>query len=298
MIATHTIAGDSHGPHLLITAGVHGDEFEPMAAVRRLIQSIDSRGLRGRVTLAPVVNMAAFARAHRMAEDGLDLARTCPGDPQGSVTQRTAHALSQLIRDANLYIDLHTGGAAMSVLPLSGYVLHHDHQVLDTQRRMARAFNLPIIWGTSAELEGRSLSVARDARVPAIYAEYHGPGPCEPAAIEAYEAGCLDVMAAMGMIDRPRPASRVQQIVEDPRSGSGHMQQNNPAPAEGFFEPAVSLGDWVRGGDPLGVLVLDPLGNERLTISARESGMVLVLRTVPSVRKGDSLAVILETQHG
>ncbi len=101
-----------------------------------------------------MVNEAAFARGHRTADDNLDLARTCPGDPNGSITERIAHALSQLIRSADLYIDLHTGGAVMSVFPLSGYVLHRDPQVLGIQRRMAKAFNLPIVWGTSANWKG------------------------------------------------------------------------------------------------------------------------------------------------
>lgn len=297
-IKTRAIAGASPGPHLLITGGVHGDEFEAMAAIRRLISIIDPGQLRGRVTLAPVVNEAAFQRARRTADDGLDLARTCPGDPRGSITQRTAHALSQLIRGADLYIDLHTGGAIMSVLPLAGYVLHRDAGVLETQRQMARAFNLPIVWGTSAQLEGRSLSVARDARVPAIYAEFHGPGPCDAAAIEAYVAGCLNVMAAMKMLERPQPASLVRHVVEDPRPASGHLQRSNPAPAAGFFEAAVTLGDEVRIGDPLGWLTLDPLGHERLTISSGEAGIVLALRTCASARQGDSLAVILETSLG
>ena len=48
---------------------------------------------------------------------------------------------------------------------------------------MARAFNLPLIWGTDASLEGRSLSVARDAAVPAIYAEYLGGGVFSPFAL-------------------------------------------------------------------------------------------------------------------
>src|SRR5688572_30203089 len=55
-LAHRTLTGPSAGPHLLITAGVHGDEFEPMAAVRQLIRTLDPRRLRGRMTLVPVVN--------------------------------------------------------------------------------------------------------------------------------------------------------------------------------------------------------------------------------------------------
>src|SRR5690606_33906976 len=112
------IEGWADGPHLLITAGVHGDEFEGIAATRRLITTIEPKTLRGRVTLIPVVNESAFLRGERTAEDGLDLARTCPGNAEGSITQRLAHELSALIRSADYYIDLHSGGRAMSILPL------------------------------------------------------------------------------------------------------------------------------------------------------------------------------------
>ena len=54
----------------------------------------------------------------------------------------------------------------LAVLPLVGYGLHGDESVLEGQRQMARAFNLPVVWGTDASLEGRSLSVARDANPP------------------------------------------------------------------------------------------------------------------------------------
>jgi predicted deacylase len=293
-ISTHTLEGSKPGPHLLVTGGVHGDEFEPMLAIRRLMHTIDSVHLSGRVTLAPVVNESAFARGRRTGDDDLDLARTCPGHPDGSITERTAHALTQLIRAADLYIDLHTGGAAMEILPMAGYTLHPDAAILETQRRMAMAFNLPVVWGTTPELEGRSLSVARDAGVPAIYAEYGGPPPCNLAAVENYVAGCLNVMGAIGMIDRPTPPSRVEHVVEDPRPESGHMQRCNLSPADGFFEPTVKLGETVTTGEPLGWLVPDPLGKNRVPIRSAQTGIVLVLRVFSSVRKGDALAVILE----
>jgi predicted deacylase len=263
-----------------------------MVAIRRVVRTVDRTTLRGRLTLVPVVNEAAFARGDRVAEDGLDLARTCPGKADGSVTERVAYALSNLIRSADYYIDLHTGGTKLAVWPLAGYMLHHDAEVLEKQRLMARAFNLPVVWGTDAKLEGRSLSVARDAKVPAIYAEYLGGGQCSAPGIEAYVDGCLNVLAALKMLDRPPQPSRVQFVVEDPRPSSGHMQRCYPAPRDGFFEAFVELGEPIRSGQPIGRIV-DVLGSQAHEIIAQESGRILVLRTFPAVRKGDSLAVIL-----
>ncbi|HVK16888.1 MAG TPA: M14 family metallopeptidase [Fimbriiglobus sp.] len=297
LIAREEFVGRSPGPRVLITGGVHGDEFEPMAAVRRLIARFrETPPPRGRVTLVPVVNEPAFRRGSRVAEDGLDLARTCPGAPAGSVTERIAHELSGLIREADYYIDLHTGGTRLRVLPLVGYMLHPDAALLAVQRRMARAFGLPIIWGTDPRPDGRSLSVARDAKVPAIYAEYHGGGGCDPAGVEAYTAGCLRVLADVGATDDALPPVAAPLVVEDSRPGAGHMQANHPAPCEGFFEPAVTLGQVVREGDPLGT-VTDPLGRRTEMVRAKYSGVVLVLHTFARVDAKESVAVILPTDR-
>lgn len=292
-LKTFEIHGHQPGPHLLITGGVHGDEFEPMAAVRRLMQENDPQHLRGKLTLVPVVNESAFRLGRRTGEDGKDLARTCPGRVDGSLTEQVAFALSQLIRSADYYIDLHTGGTAYTVLPLSGYTLHADPNVLAVQRRMAQVFGLDVVWGTDPNLDGRSLSVARDANVPAIYCEYLGGGRCEPAGIDAYVCGCRNVMMELGMLDGSPVIPQPPLIVEDHRPGAGHMQINHPSPCEGYFEPAVTLGQRVRVGDLIGT-VCDVLGRQFTQIESSYNGVIIVLHTFPTVATGDSVAVVME----
>jgi uncharacterized protein len=297
-IETVDFSGGGPGPSLLITAGVHGDEFEGMAAARRLIGRFRAGDLAGRLqsgklSIAPVVNHAAFLRGTRTADDERDLARVCPGKPDGSVTERTAHALAELIRSADYYIDLHSGGTAFMVMPMTGYTLHADPQVLEAQRAMARAFNLPIMWGTAPTLDGRSLSVARDAGVPAIYAEYHGGGRCDPRGVDDYLEGCLNVMRLLEMVDGPIAPTRIEHVVEDPRPDSGHMQVCNPSPATGFFQPAVTLGQRLEAGALIGT-VTDVAGRSSQGIRTQQSGIVLVLRTFSRVLEGESVGVVLE----
>lgn len=289
------IQGDRPGPHLVITGGVHGDEFEPIAAIRQLIEVLQKPEglLRGNVTLVPCVNEEAFLLGNRCASDGKDLARTCPGDPEGTVTEQTAWALSELIRSADYYIDLHTGGTELSIYPLAGYVLHPDQQVLNTQRKMAQAFNLNVVWGTSPLLEGRSLSVARDAHVPAIYCEYLGAASCSVIGVQAYLDGCLNVLADLKMIESRQFENRVEHLVEDSRPASGHLQVCNPSPVDGYFEAAVQLGQNVDVGELLGV-VYALQDDRRYPIHAETKGIVIVLRTFPRVRAGESVGVILE----
>lgn len=297
-------SGTSTGPHLLITGGVHGDEFEPIAAIRKLSQLLGESfdrvtSLNGRVTLVPCVNEEAFLLGRRCASDGLDLARTCPGRSDGSITEQTAWALSEVIRSADYYIDLHTGGTEFSIYPLAGYMLHSNTRVLNAQRSMARAFGLPIIWGTASTLNGRSLSVARDAEIPAIYCEYHGAAVCSQDGVDAYVTGCLNVMAELKMIDsRPATdtltANAAQIVVEDPRESSGHLQVCNPSPVDGFFEPQVELGQEIRQGAVIGT-VISVHDNSSHSILSPHAGVVLMLRTFPRVRVGESVGVVLES---
>ncbi len=300
--------GHRTGPRLLITAGVHGDEYLPMLAVKNLIGRFEANRplrsqLRGTVVLIPVVNRPAYLLGRRCGHDHLDLARCCPGREHGSPTEQIAFALSRQIRDADFYIDLHTGGTELCVLPLAGYVLHPDSAVLEQQRRLASAFQLPLLWGTSAELQGRSLSVARDAGVPAIYVEYlgahrelsevasgvmHSGQPDHP-----FIAGCLNVMRQLGMIDGSELATVEQETIEDWRPDSGHLQICNPAPASGFLRSHVRLGQHVSGGELLAQIVSE--NEDRIeSVESMQEGKVVVLRDYPRIKQGDCVAVIAE----
>ncbi len=303
--------GDSSkGPRLLIIAGVHGDEFLPMLAVRELIRQFksdpDQAGrLQGELTLIPVVNRSAFQRGQRCGADGKDLARTCPGRKEGTQTEQLAWALAQEIHRADFLIDLHTGGRELCVLPLAGYMLHPEESIRNQQREMAQAFQLPFVWGTTPELPGRSLSVARDQAVPAIYVEYLGahrelteiarlskqgtPGMAGHPLVE----GCWNVMRSLRIWDQPARNDITPEIVEDNRQGSGHMQVSHPAPATGFLDWRVPLGEQLTAGTLLARIVSET-GQTCSSVLAEQTGRLVAMRDYPRVTQGDAVAVIAE----
>jgi predicted deacylase len=287
-----SIQGKEEGDHLLILAGVHGDEYEPMAAAIQLMNIVPEVIRHGIVTLVPVVNESAFKRASRVGEDDLDLARICPGNKDGSISEVIAAEVSDLISQSDFLIDLHTGGSVYKIAPLCGYILHSSEEVLDKQRLMAQAFNLQTIWGTSSNLNGRTISVARDHNIPAIYTEYGGGGGFNKSAVKEYIQGCLNVINSLGMAENSVTSSRYEYLVEDFREESGHLQIMLPAPSDGFFEAEVSLGDFVKKDQLMGTIT-DPFNQSILPVSSDQDGMVFLLRAIPSVNKGDALGGIL-----
>jgi predicted deacylase len=138
----HRRDGPTPGPHLLLTALVHGNEPCGAIALDRLLSS-GFRPSRGRVTIA-FANVDAYAkftpsdpRASRWVEE--DLNRVWSPDilaqqPPRSPDVARAIALVPIVQDADVLLDLHSTQHPNEPLVLAG--------PLEKSRRLARALGL------------------------------------------------------------------------------------------------------------------------------------------------------------
>lgn len=291
--STH-IASGHPGPKVLIIAGVHGDEYEPMLTTLELLKELPSKLSNGSVTIVTVVNESAYQSVSRYGEDGLDLARVCPGNISGSATEIAAAWISEFIQKADYLIDMHTGGLMYDIAALAGYMLHTDPVILEKQQKMALACNLPIVWGTDARPEGRTLSIARDAGIPGIYLEYGGGTGTRPEVVKAYKEAMVNILRYLKMISEPVVGGESDDRfwVEDHRADSGYLQGKMPSPADGIFVAEVATGNIIEKGKRWG-RVVDPVTGESVEILADISGLAFLQRTLVKVRKGDALGGIL-----
>ncbi len=100
------------GPVVLLTAGIHGDEFNGVEVVRQLISRKIVRPKRGMVVAIPVVNIFGFLNMQREFPDGRDLNRVFPGAKNGSLASRFAYQVTKsILPHVDLVLDFHTGGA-------------------------------------------------------------------------------------------------------------------------------------------------------------------------------------------
>lgn len=288
------IKSELAGPRVLLCAGVHGDEYEPMLAAMALLDELPGKLVKGSVRVVTVVNESAYYSGSRYGSDGLDLARICPGNAAGTSSEIAADQISQLITEADYVIDMHTGGVMYDIAPLAGYMLHSSPEILDKQRQMALHFNLPIVWGTDPTPDGRTLSVARDAGVPAIYLEYGGGTGVRSHVAQAYKEGVINVLRTLGMIAEPVVKRSAESLfwVEDPRPDSGYLQGKMPSPADGIFIAEVTVGDLVEKGQRWGRIV-DPVSGSSADVTADIAGLAFLQRVLVKVKKGDALGGIL-----
>ncbi len=106
------IHGTEPGPVLLLTAGVHGDEFPAILALQRLREEVDAKQLKGTLILVHLANLPGF-HARRVAlhpADNKNLNREFPGEKNGTPTEQLAEFFTrEFISKMDFLIDMHSG---------------------------------------------------------------------------------------------------------------------------------------------------------------------------------------------
>ncbi len=286
------------GPTLSVVGGIHGDEFEGVFACLRLADELADIPLRGRLRLVPVAHEAAHNASLRSSPlDGLNLARTFPGDTAGTPTERLADALLRhVILGSNAFVDLHSAGTAYAMPLLVGWC-DHGCSVCDASADMAEAFAAPVLWRHQGDIPpGRTLSVAHDAGIPSVYAEAAGGGTVTPSAVQAYVGGVRRVMISLGMLepDQATPAG------DPPLRLVGEGNLDVPAvtaPIDGICETLVQPLDAVVRGQVVAI-VSDPLTGERIPVTSDGAGIVVLARRGARVVRDDNLVVLAQRDDG
>ena len=112
------LRGSRAGRTLVVTAGIHGDEYEGVRAIYDVIGELDPASMSGDLLCVPVANPPAFWAVSRCSPlDGKNLARVFPGRTGGSITEAIAYALdSEILPHADFFLDLHSAGDRKSVV--------------------------------------------------------------------------------------------------------------------------------------------------------------------------------------
>jgi predicted deacylase len=280
------IKGATSGPILLVTAGVHGDEFEGMVAIPRFVRSLDPGTLAGTIIGLPICNPFAFAAQSRESPasvDGRNLAREFPGHSDGSVTQRLAVELFSLVRrllgPEDLFVDLHSGGTRYRYLPMVGY-RDIDGPSRRASEEAARHFGSGRLWLID-DTPGTLNSETSRIGIPTIGTEATGQGECRPEDVAAYVKGLRNLLRYQNMVQDGRPPVR--------DDGSAWRPTQINASSSGLFLSHVNLGQRVSTGEPLGE-ILSPFGKTLERLGAPHAGEVWVLRVFGTMHAGDLAA--------
>lgn len=266
--------GEKTGPLALVTAGVHGDEYEGPAAAAQFVEQLATMRLSaGAVAVIPVANPMAWKGAKRTSpDDGRNLARTFPGNAEGSPTERLAASLFEFASEAEYLIDLHSGGVEYLFQPLSGF--YGEPEQTNSSFATARHFGLPVLWQLPPAVGVLSSELHQRGRC-VVGCEYRGAGQLSIEGRDAYVRGILSSLAHWGI------AQQEHLLPESGVACSGEWQMSE---AEGMFVAHCEIGDAVDPGQLLAE-IRDPRGGVLQSFYAdAEGGFVLAIRSKAYIR--------------
>ncbi len=276
-------AGSEDGPKLTVIAGVHGCEYASMAAVRQWSASLAGRNLRGSVTVVPVLNLPAFqARSPFVVpEDGKNLNRCFPGDPDGTLAERLAHAtFTRVITGSDALIDAHCGDLPEALEP---FTLYEAGPSEDKALALAVAYGLGYVIrqepGPGRAVGGTTSAAAAEVGIPAITAEAGGCGLIEQAAVDLHVRGLDRVLTALGMDGSPAAAGGVLEAAPTVLSRFIWLRSE----AAGWWQPAVSPGESVTDGQLLGTVSTLDDAEVLQSIHAPAAGVPMFITSSPAV---------------
>jgi predicted deacylase len=291
-IPVTVVTGRRDGPVLALVAGIHGSEPSPIVAMQRVRGELDAEQLSGVVIIVHIANLPSFTHRtiYRGPWDQKNLNRVFPGKPDGTVSERIAHAITtQVIDQCEYLVDIHSGDGNEALRPYAYWnKLGVDDRVDTIAREMALAFGLEHIVidrGRPSDLDA-SLFCANTAHArgkPAVTTEAGAVGVPTEDMVALNARGAFRVMRYLGMLPGPK------EMVEHPRWIE--PSQVLTSPETGAWHPAVVPDQHVEAGDLLGRLT-DYFGNPIAEVRSPLAGIVTYVVVSPSMGKGEPVAMV------
>lgn len=277
--------GAEPGKNILITAGIHGDEYNGVLTAQSVARRLRGKPIKGCVTIVPTINLSGLLHHRRdfYASDPDvscgNLNRHFPGNANGNEPQRYLDPIwrNLLKPNTDLAIDLHTQTSG-SCYPL--YVFA-DFQIKDAVN-MARLINPDAILNDPGET-GVLETVCNQHGIPAITVEVGQGRYTDMALVHRTVRGIFNIFSSYGLIDEM--IANVEPAIESARVTSIRAAQG------GFVLPQVELMQHVEK-DQLLAIQYDSFGEEEQRYYAPENGVVLS-HNVESLRAAGALVVRL-----
>lgn len=260
------------GKTVLITAGIHAEEYVGIQAAMELEQELKIQKLAGTVVIVKVVNRKAFElrSGSESHEDGKNLNRVFPGDPKGTWSDRLAHAIEkELLSIADYYIDLHSGDSYEQLTPYVYYAGAADKEVVEQSREMAQQADVPYMVGSNVSMGG-CYNYAASLGIPSILLERGQMGGWTQEESHSTRRDVRNILCHLGIYQGEKDYRNYYPLeVKDLCYQAANEQ--------GLWYPCKKPGDMIRQGDILGVI--KDYEGEILEVCKAEYGGVILYQT-------------------
>ncbi len=286
------ISGEKPGKTAALIAGIHGDEFEGIAALWQLAECLTPDQVTGRLLIVPIAHLTAYQAGLRISPiDAVNLARAFPGDASGTITYRLAHHLFQnVICCADLLVDCHSGGVRMAFAPVAGFYQAGNGisgECAAASLEAAKWLGLQNVWALPPRAGVLSYEAARIG-IAVTGGEIGGRGGRLETDSAMYRDGIWRLLQAHGILQGDPGAMPHYETYLD---GDWAL-----SPTAGLIENCVSLGERVKAGAHIAT-IRNPFGDTLAHLTAATDGFVMGMRHLCSIQMGEWATCVVEEKQ-
>ncbi len=289
------------GPTVFLMAGCHGDEYEGQIVLAKILNSLRLQDIQGRLIIMPAANTPAALSGKRLSPiDGLNLNRSFPGDPEGSITEQIAFFISRCIFPlCDWHLDLHSGGVSLDFVPNVTCYEGENKQQNDIAYAAARLIGAP--YTAHARIpansnNGYASSEAVTQNVYSVGGEFGGCGGVSRAGLELLMTGVPRFLRHVGVLQD----TGIDTVGENIETCEVEWLSSNNfvyAPCPGLYEPLVNLGDEVSAGQECAKIhFVDRPDVEPVVVTTSFDGIVLGRRHLGRADDGSCLFALARRQ--
>jgi uncharacterized protein len=281
--------GAKPGKRVLLVAGVHGDELNPIAAVQETMTSLDPAKMSGTVigimgaSTPGLQNITRTWTINDLGGAQINPNRTWPGRENGDTVQRHSWLIMNHLIKGNVdaAIDHHTGGTGTDFAKF--IFVFADSAESVTLAKLFPVDQIMLDPGYPGTLEYALVQ----AGIPSMTTELGGSRTFVPEMVKLGVDGNHNVLVHYGVI--PGPMRRTS---ADTSVFIGNDLESVRGAAGGFVTTLVKLNDTVTRGQTVAVQ-RNAFGDVVHTYKAPADGRVAILGTDAATERGGAIATIL-----
>ena len=264
--------GEQPGKTVLITAGIHAEEYVGIQSALELSEMLKVQKIAGTVVIVKVVNRKAFEvrSGSESHEDGKNLNRVFPGSKEGTWSERLAYAIEkELLSIADYYIDLHSGDSYEQLTPYVYYAGAAAKEVVEQSREMAQQADVPYMVGSNVAMGG-CYNYAASLGIPSILLERGQMGGWTKEESHSTRRDVRNILCHLGIYQGEKDYRNYYPLeVKDLCYQAANEQ--------GLWYPCKKPGDMIQQGDMLGVI--KDYEGKILEVCKAEYGGVILYQT-------------------
>ncbi|TLX72991.1 succinylglutamate desuccinylase [Labilibacter sediminis] len=284
------INGANSGPVLTLFAGIHGTEYVPIITLQQVLNEIDPDEISGTLILVHVANIPSFStrNAYKSQIDNKNLNRAFPGKKDGTISERIAYTLTNvIIKKSDYFIDLHGGEFNEALINFIYFYYRHPSRELNQKtsmlaHAMGNHYLIPVNYNHVPDSFDNYWSelVAIKNNIPAISVECGDRGMIDVEEIEFTKRGIINVMRTIGMMEGEVFRTEYPLYLFDEKELNSSYN--------GIFFPLVEEGQYIVKETLIGYTT-DYWGNVIEEFRSPSSGIVTVIIKVPAINIGESV---------